>query len=238
LIAVKGQQMSRIIVVVGYGPGVSAAVAEKFGAEGFGVALVARSADRLAAGVAALQAKGVTATAIPADAGGPAAIAAAIARARAELGPITAVHWNAYGGGETGDLAAADPAAVGHVFDVAIVGLLAAVQAALPDLKAAAGAGAVLVTNGAFGDDTPAMDQVAVSMKTMGVALANAAKRKLVGLLAARLAAEGVYVGEVTIAGAVKGTAWAADGGIDGAVIADAFWRLYQGRSETRARVS
>ena len=90
--------MSKTIVVVGFGPGVSTAVAEKFGAEGFSVALVARSAARLAAGVEALRAKGVKAAAFPADAGDPLAIRAAIAKARAELGPIGVLHWNAFGG--------------------------------------------------------------------------------------------------------------------------------------------
>ncbi len=35
--------MSKTIVVVGFGPGVSTAVAEKFGAAGFSVALVGRN---------------------------------------------------------------------------------------------------------------------------------------------------------------------------------------------------
>jgi NADP-dependent 3-hydroxy acid dehydrogenase YdfG len=229
--------MSKTIVVVGFGPGVSTAVAEKFGAEGFSVALVARNEERLAAGVAALKAKGIAAAAFPADAADPAAIRAAIGKARAELGPITVLHWNAYGGHDAGDLLAVDPAAVRNVFDVAVVGLLAAVQEALPDLKST-NDGAVLVTNGAFGDITPQMDGYAISLKAMGVALANAAKHKLVGLLAQRLKDDGVYVGEVMIAGAVKGTAWAADGGIEGASIANQFWDLYHARDEVRARVS
>ena len=230
--------MPKTIVVVGYGPGVSNAVAEKFGAEGFAVALVARNAERLAAGVEALKAKGVAAAAVPADASDPDAIAAAIAEARTALGPITAIHWNAYGAGDAGDLLAATPAATRAAFDVAIVGLLAAVQAAAPDLKAA-GDGAVLVTNGAFGELSPQIDAVAVNLKLMDLAMANAAKHKLVGLLSERLKADGVYVGEVMIAGAVKGTAYA-DGrpGIDPARIATEFWRLYQGRGETYARVS
>jgi NADP-dependent 3-hydroxy acid dehydrogenase YdfG len=231
--------MPKTIVVVGYGPGVSNAVAEKFAAEGFSVALVARSADKLQAAFAALKAKGVNAAAvIPADASDPDAIAAAIGNARAALGPITAIHWNAYGAGDAGDLITATPAATRAAFDVAIVGLLAAVQAALPDLKAA-GDGAVLVTNGAFGELSPQIDAVAVSLKLMDLAMANAAKHKLVGLLAERLKADGVYVGEVMIAGAVKGTAYA-DGrpGIDPARIAGEFWRLYQGRGENYARVS
>lgn len=229
--------MAKTIVVVGFGTGVSAAVAEKFGAEGFSVALVARNEARLAAGVAALKAKGVDAVAAPADASVPAAIRAAIQRARAELGPVTVIHWNAYGGADAGDLIAADPSEARGVFDVAVVGLLAAVQEALPDLKST-GEGAVLITNGAFGDMTPEMNQLAVNLKSMGLALANAAKHKLAGLLAARLREDGVYVGEVTIAGAVKGTAWAqGDSGIEASAIADKFWELYQGRSALSARV-
>ena len=229
--------MSKTIVVIGFGPGVSTAMAEKFGAEGFSVALVARNEERLAQGVQALRDKGVTAAAFPADAADPASIRAAIGKARAELGAITVVHWNAYGGHEAADLLAVDPLVVGRAFDVAIVGHLAALQEALPDLKSTP-AGAILITNGAFGALAPAMDALAVSLKTMGVAVANAAKHKLVGLLAARLKEDGVYVGEVMIAGAVKGTAWAADGGIQGAAIATKFWDLYQARGEIRAMIS
>jgi NAD(P)-dependent dehydrogenase (short-subunit alcohol dehydrogenase family) len=229
--------MSKTIVIVGFGPGISSAVAEKFGAEGFSVALVARNEARLAAGIAALKAKGIAAAAFPADAGDPAAIRAAIGKARAEFGPLTVLHWNAYGGAEAGDLVTTDPAAVRSVFDVAVVGLLAAVQEALPDLKST-NEGAVLVTNGAFGETTPQMDEYAVSLKTMGVALANAAKYKLVGLLAQRLKGDGVYVGEVMIAGTIKGTAWESGDSIAPSTVADQFWELYQARGEVRARVS
>lgn len=230
--------MPKTIVVVGFGPGISTAVAEKFAAEGFAVGLVARSQARLADGVAALKAKGAQAGGYVGDASDPASIRAAIGKARAELGAITALHWNAYGAGEAGDLMAADAAAVRGVFDVAVVGLMAAVQEALPDLKAA-GDGAVLVTNGAFGELTPQVDALAVSLKSMGLALGNAAKHKLVGLLAAQLKGEGVYVGEVMVAGAVKGTAFAAGGpGIEAAAIAQKFWNLYRGRDAIRDRIA
>jgi NAD(P)-dependent dehydrogenase (short-subunit alcohol dehydrogenase family) len=229
--------MSKVIVVVGFGPGISTAVAERFGAAGFSVALVARNQARLDAGVEALKAKGIAAVASAADAGDPVAIRAAIARVRAELGPITALHWNAYGGGEAGDLLTADPAAVPRVFDVAIVGLLAAVQEALPDLKRA-GDGAILITNGAFGENSPQMDQFAVTLKAMGLAVANAAKYKLTGLLAQQLKAEGVYVGEVMVAGVIKGTPTDNGQAIEGSRVADAFWDLYQARDQVRARVS
>ncbi len=230
--------MSKTIIIVGFGPGISTAMAEKFGAQGFSVGLVARSRDRLDAGVRALQAKGVTAAAFPADAGDHAAIRQAIGKARGELGPVTVMHWNAFSGGEAPDLITTDPAVVGRVFSVSVVGLLAAVQEALPDLKSS-GEGAVLVTNGAFGEVHPMMDALAVNLKSVGVGLANAAKHKLVGMLAARLKGDGVYVGEVMVAGAVKGTPFASgDGSIDPAAIADKFWGLYQARGEIRARIS
>jgi NADP-dependent 3-hydroxy acid dehydrogenase YdfG len=230
--------MSKTIAVIGFGPGVSSAVAERFGAEGFAAALVARNEGRLAEGVRTLKAKGVTAGAFPADAADPIALRAAIAKARAELGPITVIHWNAFGGAAAGDLLATDPAAAKSVFDVAVVGLLAAVQEALQDLKNS-NEGAVLVTNGAFGELSPQIDAYAVATGSMGLALANAAKHKLVGLLAERLRSDGVYVGEVMIAGTVKGTPSDRGGAtIDPATVANKFWELYQGRGETGARVT
>jgi NAD(P)-dependent dehydrogenase (short-subunit alcohol dehydrogenase family) len=150
------------------------------------------------------------------------------------------LHWNAYAG-VTGDLLTVDPAATMAGFQVGVVGLLAAVQAALPDLKAASD-GAVLVTNGAFGEVSPMTDAFAVHMQATGVALANAAKHKLVGMLSERLKGDGVYVGEVMVAGVVKGTAWdnaaPTPGAIEPAAVANLFWDLCQTRGEIRARIS
>jgi NADP-dependent 3-hydroxy acid dehydrogenase YdfG len=229
--------VGKTILVVGFGPGISNAVAEKFGSSGFSVGLVARSEERLAAGVKALRAKGIDAAAFSANAGDPASIREAVRKARAVGGPLTVLHWNAYGGGEAADLVTADVAALHGIFDVAVVGLLAAVQEALPDLVKAKD-GAVLVTNGAFGENSPQIDQYAVVAKAMGLALGNAAKHKLVGLLAQRLKGDGVYVGEVMVAGIVKGTRW--DSGsatIEASTIANKFWDLYQARGEVRARI-
>jgi NAD(P)-dependent dehydrogenase (short-subunit alcohol dehydrogenase family) len=74
--------MSKIIAIVGFGPGTSIAVAQKFGAEGFSLALVGRNEERLAASVSALRAGGATAFGFPADAGDPASIRAAIVNIR------------------------------------------------------------------------------------------------------------------------------------------------------------
>jgi len=71
----------------------------------------------------------------------------------------------------------------------------------------------------------------------MGVALANAAKNKLAGLLAQRLKRDGVYVGEVMIYGSVKGTPTESGGAIDPSATAEKFWKLYQSRSDLRAEI-
>jgi len=44
-----------VLIVFGYGPGISQSTAERFGREGYSLALVGRSADRLADGVAHLR---------------------------------------------------------------------------------------------------------------------------------------------------------------------------------------
>jgi NADP-dependent 3-hydroxy acid dehydrogenase YdfG len=229
--------MSKIIVVVGFGPGNSTAVAERFGAAGFLVAIVGRDAERLAAGVAALKARGVTAAAFTGDAADPESIRAAIRRIRAELGPITVLHWNASGGAEVGDLLAVEASEARGIFDVAVVGLLAAVREALPDLKNA-GDGALLITNGGFGDVSPETDAFVTSIHAVGIGLGNAAKNKLAGLLAERLRSEGVYVGEVVIYGTVKGTPTGREDSIDPSRVADAFWTLYRARGDVHAKIT
>jgi short-subunit dehydrogenase len=228
--------MAKTIIVAGYGPGISNAVAERFGAEGFSVALVARNAERLAAGVAALEPKGVRAAAFPTDLADPAAVRALVGKVRAALGPVTVLHWNAYAG-DAGDLLTADVAALHRVFDVSVSCLVEAVKEALPDLRSQEGA-AVLVTNGGFGLVDRSVDAVAVQLGAMGLSVANAAKHKLVGILSERLKPDGVHVAEVMVMGTVKGTAW--DNGsatLEAAAVADKFWQLYRGRSDTRAQI-
>lgn len=228
--------MSKTIIIGGYGPGISAAVAEKFGHEGFSVALVARSADRLAAGVKSLEAKGIKAAAFSAELGDPAAVKALVGKVRSTLGPITVLQWTAYGNG-AGDLLTADPAALHNVYDVAVTGLLAGVQEALPDLRTQKDA-AVLVTNGGLGYYDPKVDEMAVQWGAAGLAIANAAKHKLVGLLSQKLKADNIYVGEVVVLGTVKGTAWdQGNATIEPATVAGKFWDLYRARAEVTANV-
>jgi len=73
-----------------------------------------------------------------------------------------------------------------------------------------------------------------VQWNAMGVSIANSAKHELVGLLAEKLKADNVYVGEVVVMGAAKGTAF--DNGtatLEAKTIAAKFRVIYTARSET-----
>jgi len=78
-----------------------------------------------------------------------------------------------------------------------------------------------------------------MSSRTCGLAVANSAKHKIVGLLAEELKPDGIYVGEVMVLGLVQGTPW--DNGnatVPGSRVADKFWELYRARSEVSAIVA
>jgi NADP-dependent 3-hydroxy acid dehydrogenase YdfG len=228
--------MADAIVICGHGPGISDAVARRFGKEGFSVALAARSADRLEAAARALGDAGIRAKAFPTNLGDPDAVRALVRGAREALGPIAVLHWNAYQAG-AGDLLASSVADLRAVFDVAVSGLLVAVQEALGDLEQQKGA--LLVTGGGFALYNPAVDAMAVQYQAMGLAVSKAAQHKVVGLLHERLAKQGVYVGEVVVMGMVKGTAF--DSGaatIEPGAIAERFWQLHQNRSEASVEIA
>jgi hypothetical protein len=94
------------------------------------------------------------------------------------------------------------------------------------DLKGAKGA--VLVTNGGLGLFDPQIDAMAVHWNSMGLAIANAAKHKLIGLLSQKLRADEITVEEVVVLGIVKGTAWdTGSAAVDPNTVADKVWEIY-----------
>ena len=229
--------MKRTILVCGHGPGISDSVARKFGAEGFQVAIVARSADRLEIAAKALTDKGITAKAFTCDLGDMAAVTKLVADVRAALGPITVLHWNAYIF-SAGNLLTDSVDDLRKIMDVNVYGIIAATQQALPDMKSQKDA-AVLVTGGGFAFYDPKVDAMAVEFNAMGIAVGKAAQHKLAGVLHEKLKADGIYVGEVVVLGSVKGTAF--DRGqatLEPSAIADKFWSMYQSRSEATATYS
>jgi NADP-dependent 3-hydroxy acid dehydrogenase YdfG len=181
------------LLIVGAGPGISAATARRFGREGYAVGLVARREEALASLQAELAGEGVLAGRAAAESGDPASLTAAVELLVDTFGPVDVLLFNVSVGRQ---VTVPDLAPEVLLADVAagVVGLQAAVRAVLPGMRERGG-GTVLAT-GSVSADKPI-----AAMATLGVQ--KAALRALVQVQAAGLADEGVHVATVTIRGLV-----------------------------------
>ncbi|HEY4625463.1 MAG TPA: SDR family NAD(P)-dependent oxidoreductase [Blastococcus sp.] len=181
------------LLVVGAGPGISAATARRLGGEAYVVSLVARREQALAELGSALREEGVDAAWATADSGDPAALTGTIEGFVTAVGPVDVLLYNVSVGREAAvpDLTPEDLLA-----DLAVgtVGLQTAVRAVLPGMREL-GAGTVLVTGGGTAD------RPFLGMASLGVQ--KAALRALAQAQAAALAPEGIHVATVTIRGFV-----------------------------------
>jgi NADP-dependent 3-hydroxy acid dehydrogenase YdfG len=228
--------MQKVLVIVGFGPGTATAVAKKFGSEGFQIALVGRNEERLAAGVAMLQTHGITSFGFQADASRPPSVRDVLKKIRSQMGPITVLHWNAYGM-EVPDILNADLTALHRDLDVSVFGLLAATDEVRADMRSN-NESAILVSTGGLAAISPQSDEIATQLHMAGLALGSTVKHKLVGLLAQALKPEDIYVGEVTTFSTIRNTPGEnSHDSVDPAVIAEQFWELYRSRDEVRATV-
>lgn len=219
--------MKNAIMICGYGPAIAHAVARRFGAAGYPVALVARNALRLSDAVVTLTRDGIMARGFVADLGDIAAVRRVISEVREALGPVEILHWNAFSDTE-GDLLSTPADLLLHSLSVRVAGYVAAVQALQADLETTRGA--VLATSGVLAFYGPEIDRSARDFGALSVSVA--AQHKATGLLALTLGERGVYVGEVVVKGFVKGSAGAAQyhATIDPKDIAEQFWKMFMAR--------
>ncbi|MCS0605872.1 SDR family NAD(P)-dependent oxidoreductase [Streptomyces sp. LP11] len=210
------------VAIVGAGPGLGAAVARRFGREGFAVGLLARDPGRLRSLVDGLAGEGVTARGFPADVREPEALAAALADTAGALGPVEVLQYSPVPHPDfmrpvldTGhrDL-------VGPV-EFSVYGPVAAVRQVLPGMRGL-GRGTVLFVNGA----TAAVPHP----ERAGTSIAFAAESAYGHLLHDRLAPEGIHVAQLVIPGAiVPGHARK-----DPAVLAETLWGMHRDRQGFR----
>lgn len=215
--------MQYITLICGYGPGISDAVARRFGMAGHRLVLVARNAQRLASAVDRLSADGIQAQALVADLSDPRATKRMIHQVRTRWGPIGMLHWNAFFDVE-GSLLSMPISDLSKSLSVRLIGYLTAVQQSFADLKAHQGC--VLATSGITALHQAQID--AFTRNHAALAIAAAAQHKATAILADSLANDGIYVGELIINGLVCGTpaANATSQCLDPAQIAEEFWQL------------
>jgi NAD(P)-dependent dehydrogenase (short-subunit alcohol dehydrogenase family) len=204
-------------VVLGAGPGIGRAVAQRFATAGMPVAVVARTratVDAVAAGIAAAAPGDVLA--LTADVSDEPALRSALEAAAERFGVPDVVVYNAalIRADGPGELAAAGQLAA---WSVNVVGALTAAAQALPGM-AARGSGTFLLTGGM---PEPKAQYVSLS-------LGKAAIRALAAMLDEQYGPSGVHVATVTVAGPVApGGAWDPDD------VAEHYWRLHQQPRET-----
>jgi NAD(P)-dependent dehydrogenase (short-subunit alcohol dehydrogenase family) len=201
-------------IIIGYGPGVSGAVAEAFADEGYPLALIARDAAKLDAAVSALSARGIRAQAFAGDAGDAASLSMALDAVRDAYGDAEVLLYNA-AYWRPGPVLETTPDSFDEDFRVAVTGALVAARALAPAMIAA-GRGTLLFTGGGLAH-YPSPQAPSLSVGKAGI-------RALALMLAEELAPNGIRVGTVTIAGEVApGTAFAPE------KIAAAFLSLHHG---------
>ena len=170
-----------LALVTGVGPGTGAAVARRFAAGGYRVAMLARNADRLTA----LAAEIPDSIAVPCDVTDAAALEAAISGIGA---PKVVVH-NAVGGA-FGNFMDIDPAVLQRNFDINTMALLRLAQLTTPAMVSA-GEGALIVT----GNTSAQRGKAAFA----GFAPTKAAQRILAESIARDLGPKGVHVAYLII---------------------------------------
>jgi len=174
----------KVCLITGVGPGTGTALVRRF-AEEYQVAMLARSADRLAA----LQQEVADTRAYPCDVTDHAALLAVIEQIRADLGAPAVVVHNAVGGA-FGSFLEIDPAVLEQNFQVNTMSLLHLARATAPDMIEA-GEGAIVITG-----NTAAYRGMAYFA---GFAPTKAAQRILGEAMARELGPKGVHVSFVAI---------------------------------------
>lgn len=210
------------IAIVGAGKGLGAAVARRFGAEGFDVALISRTQGNVDALAADLRQTGVNARGYAASVRDAAALTAALEHAATELGAIDVLQFSPIPQREflrpVLDTTRADLAAAA---EFAILGPHTAVQQVLPAMRER-GRGTLLFVNGA--------SAVRPNPRVAGTSVAFAGESAYAQMLHTALADSDIHVAQLIIPGAITAEHPTHDPG----VLAERLWTMHTGRDGFR----
>ena len=210
------------IAILGAGRGLGAAVARRFGREGFDVALVSRNAERAATLAADLAGEGVAAHGFGADLRDPAGLAAALERVTETVGPIEVLQYSPIPQKDfLRPVLETSPADLVGPVELSIYGPVAAVHQVLPGMRFL-GRGTVLFVNG--GSAARPVGKVA------GTSIAFAGQTAFGRMLHAEVADDGIHVAQLIIPGAIE----PGHPRKDPDVLAETLWTMHVERDEFR----
>ncbi len=220
------------IAIIGAGRGLGAAVARRFGAEGFTVALISRNQARVDSLADELTAEGIPARGFVADVRDPASIAAMLEQVTETLGPIEVLQYSPLPQKDfMRPVLETTPADLVGPVEFSIYGPVAAVHQVLPGMRflgrAADGRkrGTILFVNGG--------SAVTPGRNVTGTSVAFAGQAAYAQLLNEVLGEEGIQVSQLIIPGQIV----AGDPEKDPAVLAEHLWDLHTKRDRFRHTV-
>ncbi|MBF4621267.1 SDR family oxidoreductase [Clavibacter sp. VKM Ac-2542] len=210
------------IAIVGAGAGLGAAVARRFGAEGFAVALVSRSQERVDELARTLADEGITARGYAANVRDHVALAAALDRAAQELGPVEVLQYSPLPQKEfLRPVLETTPGDLVGAFEFSIQAPVAAVHQVLQGMRVL-GRGTVLFINGGTA--------VQPLPKYAGTSIAFAGESAYGQMIHEALAGDGIHVGQLIIPGAIT----PGHPKKDPKALADTLWSMHEERGEFR----
>ncbi|TFW19384.1 SDR family oxidoreductase [Duganella callida] len=211
--------MSKSLLVIGSGPGIGLATAQRFLKEGYNIVLSSRSISNLQAQAAQL---GAGVTLVEADAARPGQIDELVSRLAA-AGPLTILYnagvlrYDAEGNLRPLPLSGHTAGEIQSDMAINLTSAMVAIRAALPAMTAR-GEGTILLTGGGFGVN-PSPDFLPLSVGKAGI-------RAIAQGLFAPLKEQGIHIGTVTVGRLVSpGSAAARE-------IAELFWQMNAARPE------
>jgi short-subunit dehydrogenase len=216
------------IAIIGAGPGLGAAVARRFGAEGFAVALISRNQGRVDALATQLASDGVQAQGFAADVRQPAELARTLEAVTQALGPIEVLQYSPLPQKDfMRPVMETTPADLMGPVEFSIYGPVAAVHQVVPGMRfLGENRGTLLFVNGG----TALVPRAHLT----GTSVAFAGQKAYIELLHEVLGEEGIQVSQLVIGGAIV----AGDKEKDPEILAQILWDLHDKRDRLRVEVA
>lgn len=209
--------MTRTIVIIGMGPGLSMGLARKFGQEGFKVGMISRTESKLQGYQQELNNEGIAAAFATADVADDEQLKQALDQLINDFGQLNVLQYNAVDF-RMRNIIEENIEDLVRGFKISVGNALVAAQHVLPKLEETKGA-ILLTGGGAANYPNPSMGSVS---------LGKAGIKNLTYQLDAALKEKGVYVGSVTVSGWINKQSETHSPEI----LADKFWELYQNRNQ------
>ena len=210
-----------VMVILGAGPGISQAVAHRFGREGYSIALVARSAAMLQHLQDDLVSQGIEAMYAVADVSKPESLKESLFTIYQRMGYAEVYHYNA-SGFHYQNILGLDWRTMEEDFNINVGGFFHLMRLILPRFMEL-NRGNVLIT----GEDLSQHGNANLTTLSVG----KAALRNLMQAYQQQLEGSSIFIGMLSIKGYVNEQ----DEVYSPQKIADKFWELYNKRSESSA---